>query len=190
MTTVGVAIPHIPIRAEWLGRAVMSVACQSRPADAISIATDIEHAGAAITRNRAWRTLDTDYVLCLDDDDELLPECLAILLARAEVDDADLTFPYYTVVGGTDPFPGNFGRPWDGPRQTTIVCLWRRDALEKVGGFPEPGDDYDDTGNRTGEDFLAVKRLHDAGGRIVHVPERLFLWHHHHRNTSGRGDRW
>ena len=135
--TVGVAIPHIPVRPDHLARAVQSVGHQTRPADAISIAVDNQ-------------------------------------------------------------FPQHFGKPWDpaNPRQTTICCLWKREALVKVDGFPEPTEEtVDADGNRMGEDFSAVARLNELGGRIVHVPERLFLWHHwcvdgRIGNTSGRADHW
>lgn len=199
MTTVGVAIPCIPPRAGMLQRALASVLSQERLPDAISVVIDHDHQGAAATRNRAWRMLDTDWVAFLDDDDELLLVHLDRLLACALEHDADLVYSWYVVVGGTDPFPGTFGRPWDPTRpvQTTITVLWRRTALEKLDGFTEQGDDRDIAGIRQGEDFDAVCRLNEQGGRIVHLPERTWIWHHHgygtpgvSGNTSGRPDRW
>lgn len=194
MTTIGVAIPSIPPRAAMLSRALQSVLAQSRPADQIVVAVDQEHRGAAYTRNRAWWSLDTAWVAFLDDDDELNVDHLQRLIDHAEAADADLVYPWFDVVGGTDPFPHHFGVPWDPaePHQTTITCLWRRSALEKVEGFPDAGDGelVDENGNRIGEDYLAVRRLNDLGGRIVHHPARTWRWHHHFANTSGRPDRW
>lgn len=192
MTTVGVAIPSIPPRSSMLRRALGSCTRQHRMPDALSVVMDVDGHGAAHTRNLAWRALRTDWVAFLDDDDELLPHHLDALLACACAHDADMVFPWFEVQGGTDPFEGTFGQPWDRdePRQTTITCLWRREALERIDGFPQPGDDVDHAGNRCGEDYAAVLRLNDAGGRIVHLPERTWIWHHHLANTSGLPERW
>lgn len=187
MTTVGVAIPSIPPRGQMLRRALGSALRQDRVPDALSVVIDHDRNGATTTRNRAWRALDTEYVAFLDDDDEMLPCHLDRLLSTAESTGADLTYAWYSVEGGHDPFPQHFGRPWDpsDPRQTTITCLWRRTALEAIDGFPEVADLTDEVGNRIGEDFAAVCALNDKGGVIVHLPERTWTWWHHGRNTSG-----
>lgn len=188
MTTVGVAIPSIPPRGQMLRRAIGSALRQTRLPDALSVIIDHNRDGATTTRNRAWRALDTDYVAFLDDDDELLPQHIEQLHTIAETTGADLVYPWFDVAGGTDPFPQHFNQPWDpnNPRQTTITCLWRRTALEAIDGFPTVPDRCDDHGNRIGEDFAAVVALNDKGGRIVHHPERTWIWHHHFANTSGR----
>lgn len=194
MTTVGVAIPAMPIRKAMLARALSSVAIQTRMPDRISVVVDHERLGAAVTRNRAWRALGTDYVAFLDDDDELKPVHLQWLTAALEAEEADFVYPWFDVVGGGDPFPESFGKPWDpaNPIQTTITGLWRRSALEAIGGFPEEFDPNlrDGKSNRMGEDLLAVQALNEKGGKIVHLPERTWTWHHHGRNTSGCNYRW
>lgn len=192
---VGVAISSIPPRHELLARALRSVDAQTRRPDVLTVAVDYERAGAAVTRNRAWRALgDVDYVAFLDDDDEFGPDHLARLVEVAVAEDADLVYPWFTVSAGTDPFPMHFGRAWDpdDPRQTTITCLWRREALEVIDGFPDArdADGVDEGGNRAGEDFLAVCTLNAAGGKIVHLAERTWIWHHDTGNTSGLPDRW
>lgn len=189
---IGVGIPSIPPRSDLLGRALTSVLAQTLPADAISVVIDHAGDGAAETRNRAWRSLDTDWVAFLDDDDEFGPRHLEKLHACAVETDADMVYPWFEVVGGTDPFPHYFGQTWDPehPIQTTITCLWRRTALEKIGGFPPHSRRVDAEGNGMGEDFLAVKTLSDMGGRVVHLPERTWRWHHHSNNTMGLPDRW
>lgn len=205
MTTIGLAIPSIPPRRALLARALTSVCMQHRLPDQIAVAVDVDHDGAAITRNRAWRSLGhVDYVAFLDDDDELYPHHLAMLLDTALSTGADLVYPWFEVIGGTDPFPPHFATDaWDPvhPRQTTVTVLWRRDTLEEIAGFPEvgyPGDVFvpelggitDETGNYAGEEFRAVLALNRDGGKIVHVPEVTWAWHHDSGNTSGRPDRW
>jgi glycosyltransferase involved in cell wall biosynthesis len=189
MTTVAVCVPSIPPRAALLARALTSVAFQTRAADEISVAIDHDHSGAAVTRNRAWRSTSADYVAFVDDDDELNPEHLDV----AEETSADLVRPWFEIVGGVDPFPDCFRTdPWNpaDPRQTTVTVLWRRSALEAVDGFPEPRDGVDFLGNRAGEEFLAVCALNEMGGRIVCIPDRTWRWVHHGRNTSGIGANW
>jgi hypothetical protein len=191
--TIAVAIPSIPSRPDLLQRALASVATQRRQPDEISVVIDHCRRGAADTRNRAWRNTTAEWVAFLDDDDELGPDHLAWLYDCAVGHDADFVYPWFEVIGGTDPFPMFFGMPWDpkDPHQTTITGLWRREALESIGGFPEPGATVVDTlGNRVGEDYGAVSRLNAAGGKIVHLPERTWTWHHHQANTSGVPSRW
>jgi glycosyltransferase involved in cell wall biosynthesis len=180
------------------------VGTQTHPVAALSIAVDLDKQGAAITRNRAWRALSTDYVAFLDDDDEFLPMHIERCLATAEDTDADLVYPWFELPVGHSPFPDtHFTDPWnpDAPVQTTITCLWKRSALELIGGFPEEfADSVDGGGNRNGEDFLAVTALQAAGGKIVHLAERTWLWHWHGSwitgvpgeigNTSGLNTRW
>lgn len=196
MTTVCVAIPSIPPRSAMLAEALASVCAQTRVPDEISVAVDHHRQGAATTRNRAWRATTSEYIGFLDDDDRLGPVHLERLLATAAETGADLVYPGFTVVGGSDPMPWVFGQPWDpaNPVQTTITVLWRREALEAVGGFPEPGPDWQDSrdphGNRAGEDYEAVLRLNAAGGKIMHLPERTWEWVHHSANTMGLASRW
>jgi len=138
---ITVGIPSIPPRASMLARAVGSVLAQELPATAVSIAVDLGREGAAATRTRALRAVRTEWTAYLDDDDEMQPEHLRVLLAGAEESGADYVYSYYTVAGpdGTlmphvDPLQ-HFGRPFDParPHQTTITVLVRTDALERIG---------------------------------------------------------
>ena len=191
--SVAVAIPSIPTRGPMLARALASVAAQTMIPDEISVVVDHGRGGAWSARERAWRATSSHWVAFLDDDDELGPEHLSKLVRCAVDHDADFVYPWFDVIGGTDPFPQFEGQPWDPdhPHQTTITGLWRRSALEAVGGFPEPGPaTTDELGNRHGEDYGAVLALNAKGGRIVHLPERTWRWHHHGANTSGLPTRW
>lgn len=181
------AIPTIAGREAMLERAVASVRAQSRPVDALSVVLDVDGLGAADTRNRAWQALRTDHVAFLDDDDSFGVHHIDMLLDCALTEGADFVYPWFFVDGGQDPFPHHFGVPWDPehPHQTTITGLWRRGALEAIGGFPEPGSALDPEGNRVGEDYLAVLALNAAGGKIVHLAARTWTWRHWRGNTSG-----
>lgn len=205
-TDVTVAIPTIPTRRKaMLTRAVASATAQILPPVALSIAVDTLHAGAAATRNRALAAVRTEWVAFLDDDDELLPEHIRDCLRHAETTGADLIYPWFHVIGGTDPLLA----PWDGqmvnpfgrefgPEQaeftlTTnnfipVTVLVRTELARAVGGYPLPGTDEWDLPHA--EDWGFHQRLLRAGATFAHLPQRTWKWFHHGANTSGRGDRW
>jgi glycosyltransferase involved in cell wall biosynthesis len=187
--TISVVIPSIPPRSRLLMRALASVAAQTWCPDEIIVTIDREARGATWTRQHGLDMATGDWVAFLDDDDELLPQHLERLLACAEETGADMVFPWFTVVGGIDPFPQHFGRQWDpqDPTQTTITFLVRRQAAIDCGGFLEPDDDVDGEGHRAGEDFRFVCRLGEKH-KIVHLPERTWRWHHHPSTPSTLGN--
>jgi glycosyltransferase involved in cell wall biosynthesis len=189
---IAVVIPSIPPRAAMLRRALASVHRQTlQPAEVI-VQYDHDREGAPITRSRGLDRVTAPYVAFLDDDDELLPEHLERLAAHLAATGADLVYSWFTVIGGTDPFPHLFGRPFDpaNPCQTTITTLARTEAIRDVGGFVSEDFGTDDAGNRAGEDFQLINRMVSRGYRIEHLPERTWLWHHHASNTSGQPTRW
>lgn len=189
--TVTAAIPSIPPRADLLTRAVGSVLRQTHPVEAISVAVDHAKEGAARTRNRAIAGARSEWVVLLDDDDFLHPTFVARCLDHAAAQDADVVFPWFDVKGGNDPFPGHFGLPFNPatPHSFPITTLVRASVFAEVGGFPYVG-----TGPpgeiAAGEDFRFWKMCADAGVRIVHLAERLWVWDHSSGNTGGRPDRW
>jgi len=194
---ITVAIPSIPPRAAMLGRALASVLAQELPAEAVSIAVDTGRQGAAVTRDRALRAVRTEYTAFLDDDDQMQPEHLRVLMEAAETSGADYVFSYYTVAGpdGTlmphvDPLQ-HFGRPFDPehPHQTTITVLVRTELAQDVGFRDAPDGELID-GQRFGEDFLFTVECARAGVKFLHVPQRTWVWNHHGGNSSGRPDRW
>ena len=86
-----------------------------------------------------------------DDDDEFLPHHLEACARHAAATDADMVFPWFVTDHCSDPFPGEFGAPWDPdhPRQTTTVIFARRHAINDVGGYRfVDGDRHDDGGRK------------------------------------------
>ena len=190
MTTVGVCIPSIPPRAKLLQRAITSVLAQTRPVDEIHVAVDHGRQGAAVTRTRACKAAQADWLVLVDDDDTLGPEFVERTLACAQQTGADLVWPWFTVEGGADPFPQFFGRQWDPdePHQFPITALVRRQALAEVNWFEGGPEDAERWPGWTGEDWLTWNRLSVAGAKLVHLPERLWTWSHSTEggNLSGR----
>lgn len=205
--TVTVAIPTIPPRARLLERAVASVHAQTRKADRVLVSMDEEGAGAGPNRNRAIALADTDYVAFLDDDDEFLPNHLALCMSAAKATGADVVYPWFELVGWSEATPERpdplatmyngqivhpLGVPF-GPEQArhlrryawipaTIVA--RRAMLEKVGGYPAP---HTSEWHAHGgcEDWALLTRMLDAGARFHHVPHRTWRLHHGY-GTAGR----
>lgn len=208
--SVTVIVPSIPPRAEMLARALASVANQRRPADEIMVRIANDRMPAPQQRDAMLAKVTTEWVAPLDDDDELYPFHLAALLDESRVQAhhdspypyyADIIYPWFDVLGGTDPFPQWEGVAWDNlhpePHQIPITALFRTELLRDLGGWgagwdtddPEaPG--VDEEGNRAGEDYALILRAVKAGAKIVHLPVRSWAWHHHATNTMGLSSRW
>lgn len=164
-----------------LARAEKSARAQTHPCEVI-LAQDVHGMGAAITRNHGLSMVQTPWVAFLDSDDELDPTHVEKLLRCAEETGADYIYPWFRVVGGSDPFPMFFGRPWDNdaPHSTTITILVRTEIAQRI-GFR----------NISWEDWDFTLRCVADGVRIVHLAERTWTWYHHGLNSSGipgRGD--
>jgi glycosyltransferase involved in cell wall biosynthesis len=191
MNGITVCIPTIPPRRAKLRQAVTSVMAQDVPAAALSIAVDLEKQGAAATRDRALRAVQTPWTAFLDDDDQMKQNHLAVLAAAAEESGADYVFSWYEAAGfGRDPLP-HFGKVYDhaNPTQTTITILVRTELAQQI-GFREPPPGARVHGQTYGEDYQFTVECIEAGAKILHVAERTWIWNYWGGNTSGRPDRW
>lgn len=191
---ISVIVATVIPRKTMLARAVDSVLKQTLPPAAIHVAYDPGDFGGALNRQRALEKVTTEYVAPLDDDDEYLPQHLELLAAEIERTGADLVYPWFEVMGGTDPFPWAEGKSWDNdePHQVPVTWLARTETIKAVGGFAgewdvtqaeDPG--VDALGHRAGEDYRLILRLVQVGAKIVHLPVRTWLWHHHSANSMG-----
>lgn len=167
-------------------RAIGSVLGQTLPAASIIVEHDTTGAGAPATRDRGLRKVTTEWVGFLDSDDQMKPVHLERLMECALEASADYVYAWYEAVGfGADPLP-HFGRMFnpENPTQTTITTLVRTELAQSV-GFRQPPEGALIDGERFGEDFLFTVECVKAGARIVHLPERTWLWNFHGSNTSG-----
>jgi glycosyltransferase involved in cell wall biosynthesis len=187
---VTVVVPHIPVRTKLLTRALGSIMTQTTmPADVI-VVVDVDHEGAAVTRNRGLALVETEYVAFLDDDDWLYSDHFEQCMYEIREWNADIVYPWFDVINGTDPL-GMFGKPFD-PEHLKIsnyipvTVVAKTSTLRDVGGFtPHP-----DAAGHPNEDWGCWLAVHSAGGKIIHTPYRTWAWDHGTGNTSGRGDRW
>jgi glycosyltransferase involved in cell wall biosynthesis len=172
-----------------------SVFTQTRPVDAISIAVDHRHEGAAITRNRALAGVRTEWAAFLDSDDVLYPDHIAALMAHAEATSADVVYPWFDVPGGFDPFPQYEGQPFNEKalrevqNYIPVTVLVRTGLARGVGGFI-PRNTSTAAGVSPCEEWGLWLKLLDIGAKFSHLDQRLWSWMWHPGNTSGRGDRW
>lgn len=186
MTCCAVAIPTIPPRQDLLRLAIGSVLDQEHPVDQISVAVDINHDGAWITRQRALDAVTTDWVFFLDDDDEYYPRHTKALLDYAQATGADYVFSYWDTTRSGDVL-GHFGKEFNlaQPHHTTMNVLVRTELAQAVGFTPPAAGDI-----CSGEDWRFILGCVDKGAKIVHLPEQTWYWRHHGRNTSGQPHNW
>lgn len=193
-----VVITTIPTRKIRLDKALRSVKAQTLSPFEIIIQEDTKKLGAPGNRDAGLKRVKTPYVAFLDDDDYFYPDHLESLYKAAQEHDADIVYSWFDVEGGTDPFPQNFGKPWDpkNPCQTTVTTLCKTKTVRDAGGFSNTyGLNEEELatfaqGNTVGEDFRMVAVANNNGAKIVHVPKKTWAYVHWSGNTSGRPDRW
>jgi glycosyltransferase involved in cell wall biosynthesis len=174
-----------------LGQAVASVSKQTQPAAALSVAVDVLHEGAAVTRNRALEVVNTRWTAFLDSDDVWYPGHLRALLDTAQSTGADVVYPWFDVPRGFDPFPEYEGQPFreevirERQNYIPITVLARTELLHRAGGFEHRGDPANPC-----EDWGMWIKLLDAGAKFVHHSGRTWEWRWHGGNTSGSGSNW
>lgn len=172
-------------------RALTSVRWQEHPVDAISIAVDSTHAGAAATRNEALEGVTTEWTAFIDSDDQWRPHHIGSLLKAAQESGADVIYPWFTVTpAGFDPWPEREGQPFDRDalkvnNYIPVTTLVRTKMIKKVGGFRPKGPPENPC-----DDWGTWDALLDEGAKFHHLNERTWFWWWWAGNTSGRGDVW
>lgn len=164
-----------------LAAAIASIQEQTLEPDAIVISIDTARQGAAANRQRGTEMVRTPLVAYLDDDDEFGTEHLAKLKAEMDRTGADLVYPWFDVINGTDPFPMHEGKEWnpESPIQFPITYLARTATILAAGGWGEvPEGPTHEDGNRAGEDWRLELNLIKVGAKIHHLSERTWRWHH------------
>jgi glycosyltransferase involved in cell wall biosynthesis len=181
---ITVLMPSIPSRGVRRNLALASVGAQTLQPAAVSLAIDVNREGAPATRQRALDAALTEWVAPLDDDDAFMPDHLELLHAHALETGADFVYSWFTVMGGTDPFPStHFTNPFDpqNPIETTITVLVRRELAQEA-GYKSLDRGHD---TNTGEDYRMVLECVRLGANIQHLVRRTWYWSHHGGNTSG-----
>lgn len=137
------------------------------------VKSDERRLGPQKTRNVLASQAETEWLLPLDDDDTLDPQCVEILLANAA--DADVVYPWTHMDGRTDWCPNRLFNPKMLFRRNFIpnTALIRTDMFRMVGGYQ----------NVPLEDWQLWQRIWLHGGRFKCVPERLWRYRFHDGNN-------
>ena len=191
--SISVVIPTIPPREHMLNRALESINRQFLQPRQLIIEIDHRHEGAWATRQRGAERASGEWLAFLDDDDEMLPWHLSHLLWLTQEHEADMTWGWFHVVGGGDPFPHYRGRQYTSsePHIVPITYLIRHDLFMAGPGFQPDG-----VGAWDNQDQPVVDDAF-ANGKLIASARTTWLWHHHGMgypgttgNTSGLPTRW
>lgn len=165
-STVSVLTATLASRASLLTECRASVDAQTHPCEHLVLEDSLREGPQAI-RNRLATGSVSDWLLPLDDDDLLDPDCVEVLLAASA--DADIVYPFCRVEGRDDFYVVNklwcerslFLQPF-----IPVTALVRRDFFVMLGGYRNvPLEDYD-----------LFKRAVLHGARFVCVPEVVWSY--------------
>lgn len=180
---ITVAMPSIPPRVggDLFHQAVDSVRRQEMlPTGGISVALDVDHAGAAVTRQRALDAVRTKWVAFLDDDDYFYPRHLKTLHDLLDEHSADYAYSWFD---GNDPFPQHRDRQMDpaNPHHTTMTVMVRTELAKEAGfmNHPEANSVW------PGEDWNFTLRCLELGGKFIGTGDVTWHYRRHSGNTSG-----
>jgi glycosyltransferase involved in cell wall biosynthesis len=198
---VTVVVPTILGREELLDRALASVRAQTIQPAKVIVVCDRDRKGAWWARNQGAAQVETTWLAWLDDDDELLPNHLEVLLAGAEESGADLVYSYPEFVcppGYRDPLATvqdgrivqePIGVPFGKEQENwlrymgnfiPVTYLVRAALVRAVGGMPPSG------GPKKEEDYRLLLKLLNFDAKFHHVLNvRTWRYHVHDANTGG-----
>lgn len=174
---VTVVTPSLPERSQLLERCRESVSAQTIPCEHL-VHVDEQRLGPQAARNTLAKQATTEWLLLLDDDDTIDPNCAQTLLDRAG--DADIVYPWCRTSG-------------DNQIRWIVNKLHNPASLFKLNYIPNTVLIRRDTwlmlgGNRQVqmEDWDLWKRAHLHGCKIKCVPEVLWTYQFHGTNTFQR----
>ena len=180
MPNVAVITPTLPERSQLLDECADSVRAQTHPCTHL-VGVDEAREGPSVIRNRLAAASDADWLLPLDDDDLIDPDCVEQLLASAQ--GADVVVPWCRVEDH-DPTL----EPWTPNRlfrpetmllynYVPVTSLVRAELWRDVGGMP--------TGQV--EDWRFWLRCLAEGARFRVVSEVCWTYR---RGLSGSRNEW
>lgn len=140
----------------------------------IIIAFEGTNRGIAGATNAALARARGDYVVFLDNDDVLTPDCLFALAERIAATDADYLYSDEDKLSAEGAYVEPFFKPdWspDAMMSTMYTChvsCARRSLVEAVGGLRSEFDGA--------QDYDLVLRITERANRIEHIPKVLYHW--------------
>lgn len=176
---ITVVIPTIPERTDFLEQAVDSIKKQTAGEASIAIGVDEEREGPATVRNRLMESVETPWVLFLDDDDYLHDEYFERVLPHFR--SADIVYTWCERIN----IPVNLDQGFDADalRRANFIpvtaCV-RVSKFMEAGGFPL-GIAYEDWG-------LWLRML-DHNAEFTCIPEKLWTYRRHDGSRTHENQR-
>lgn len=205
---VTVVIPTLPERSMLLANAINSVNAQTLAPVQVIVEEALPDDDAGVTRNRGLAKVKTPWVAFLDDDDELEPKHLELLVAGAEEAKTDVVYSWFKILHGDGTLTvaddslwmidargsrvSAFGIPWDAHMPLALqrnnfihcCCLIRTEKAREAGGFPKTG--TPEWPELHSEDWGFWIRMLKHGATFHHVPKRTWHWRHWDGRTNGQ----
>jgi glycosyltransferase involved in cell wall biosynthesis len=204
---VSIVIPTLPEREDLLANALKSVNSQTYSPTEVIVQTAEDGDDAGVTRNFGVERTTTPWIAFLDDDDELEPHHLEVLVAGAQESGADVVYPWFKIIqrDGTIkvvddklwvPYAGmrisGFGLEFDKEARSALskncfihlCCLIRKSKFEEAGGFPRT--DSPEWPEPHGEDWALWLRFLKKDATFHHVADRTWHWRHWDGRTNGQ----
>lgn len=162
---VTVITPSLPGREELLKECAASVQAQTVMVKH-RVQVDTAQQGPQLTRNALAEKVTTEWLLPLDDDDLLDPNCVETLLAHSE--GADIIYPFCRMQGRTDWCPNRLFHPKRLFRMSFIpvTALIKTDLFRMLNGYRLV----------QLEDWDLYQRAYLHGARFRCVPEVLWTY--------------
>lgn len=158
---VTVITPTIPDRVDLLREAICSVAQQTEPVKGHLIGVDSLGEGPSPVRNKLIKSVDTEWIAFLDDDDILFGNHFEVVSQHQN--DADLIWTWCSSIGRGNFNPNshfNEQRLRSDGNYIPITVTLRTELFRRVGGFSDA----------RLEDWDLWIRLLDAGARFKCEP--------------------
>lgn len=154
--------PTIASRSSILPEAIRSVENQQMPAKGHLIAVDFDKKGPSHIRNILARSVDTEWIAFLDDDDIVYPNHVST--ASQFADSSDIIYTWCDSVGRENFNPNSYfdsDRLLNAGNYIPVTTFVRTSAFIEVGGF--------DLESRL-EDWDLWKRLYLKGYKFTCIP--------------------
>ncbi len=149
-----------------------------------------KNAGVAAARNLGIRSTESEYIICLDADDKLMPQCIEMLLPAMKAQrDLGIAYGGLTMLNVTREIASPHWPPefsWRGQSQITnppsnaipTVCMFRRSMWERCGGYQQEW--------APGEDAEFWLRGLSVGFKAERVTQYPTFWYRLHQKSASR----
>lgn len=205
-----VVMPVYNVDIKWLDKALQSVMDQTYPYWEVCIADDAstdgsvreylstikdsrikvhfseENQGISGASNQAAKMAEGDYIILMDNDDEIAKNALMTLYKKLKKTKADVIYSDMDMIDAEGVHSSPLYKPdWSPELMLSQMYLghliaFKRGLFEQCGGF---NSEYDGA-----QDYDLLLRMSELTNQIVHVPEVLYSWRMLPTSTAANAD--